>query len=74
MIVARGLGRKVTGATGIIAAVGLGLVGVGGTDTIPGRPPVTVITEEQRIIVRIFDDIDILELVPIIVEVLNGRR
>jgi len=73
MIVARGLGRKVSGATGIIAAAGLGLVRLTGTDNIPGLPVMGQPVEPQRIM-RNFDDIDILEIVPIIVEVLNGRR
>lgn len=73
MIVARGLGRKATGATGIIAAAGLGLVRITGPDVIPpGLPPMVEFAGQR--VVRIFDDIDILELIPIIVEVLNGRR
>lgn len=72
MIVARGLGRCATGATGIIAAIGFGLIlvptmGGGGA----WRSSIAVPSQEFR---KLLDDRDILEIVPIIVEVLNGRR
>jgi hypothetical protein len=73
MIVTRGIGRSAYGASGIIAAAGLGLVlipamvGGGGA----WRPSDTVRHQQIR---KLLDDRDLLELVPIIVEVLNGRR
>jgi len=75
MIVSRGIGRSALGASGIIAAAGLGLIIVpvlGG----PGsggawRSSDTIRYQQVR---KLLDDRDLLELVPIIVEVFNGRR
>lgn len=75
MIVAKGLGRRASGATGIIVASGLGLVLVPalvGGGGVGWRPSTT--TVQTQAVRKLLDDRDLLELVPIIVEVLNARR
>jgi hypothetical protein len=77
MIVAKGLGRKLTGATGAIVASGLCLVasggGLGGSLTNP-FPSTTETRRPALPVRRVFADRDLTELIPIIVEIINGRR
>jgi hypothetical protein len=76
VIVTRGIGRSALGASGIIAAAGLGLVIVPVMGGGPGsggawRSSDTIQYQQVR---KLLDDRDLLEVVPIIVEVFNGRR
>lgn len=76
MIVARGMGRRASGATGIIVAAGLGLVLIptlGGGGGIP-RIPRDMARQQSVEFRKLLDDMDVLEIIPIVVEVINVRR
>lgn len=70
MIVARGIGRVALGASGIIVAAGFGLVSSSAIEQLPigsVRPKIS-----QRVDLR--DAMELLQLTPIIVEVINAER
>jgi len=75
VIVARGMGRRATGATGIIVAAGLGLTlsGLGGIGGIGPRAPRDMGRQQTVEFRKLLDDMDVLETIPIVVEVINGR-
>lgn len=73
MIVSRGIGRSLNGASGIIVAAGLGLAAAT-TDLTGGMPIAVSAAPKDRFVIARIDDRDLLDILPIIVEVINGRR
>lgn len=74
MIVARGLGRKGAGALGTIVANGLGLRIIIIDETVHPTPGGMYLPPQLQRRRRSRDEWDLLELIPIVVEVLNGER